>query len=295
MMKLKSGDIVEVIAPSSFPKGNQWKRGLDILQSWGLKPRLGKTALKPWLFHANTNKRRSHFLNQAFLNPSSSAVWMLKGGYGLQKLMPSFIKSFSRSIQNKLFIGYSDGTPLHFYLNSQNRPTWHAPVICELSELPENELMILKNMLLGIKKEIVFKHLKPLKVYTKRTLKAEIIGGNLSLLSSCIGLSWFRCLKPHFLFVEDINEEDYKVDRLLHHLFYSGCLEYTKVILLGSFYPLSRHTIKEKIIKSFSQVCRIPVISALPCGHKPRNHPLPFKIPAKLVIQKNKAVLTIRL
>ena len=294
-MKLKPGDILDIVAPSSFPKNSQWKKGLKILQNWGLIPRLDKEAIAPWLFHSNSNKERSYFLNRAFSNRDSSAVWMLKGGYGMQKLMPFFIKNYSKNFKKKLFIGYSDGTALHLYLNSQNLATLQAPLITELPGLSKSELVLLKNTLFGEKKEIVFSNLKTLNKIPKQTLKADIIGGNLSLLSSCVGLPWFPSFRSHFLFIEDVNEEDYRVDRLLHHLFYSGSLRGVRAIFFGSFYPLNNSSLKAKVLKSFSDVCNIPMIFGLPCGHKPPHYPLPFKTPAELVIQRDKVVLKIKL
>ena len=295
MMKLKSGDVIDVIAPSSAPENNQWKRGFKILQNWGLNPRLANRAIDPWLFHSNSNKKRSSFLNQAFLNKESSAVWMLRGGYGLQKLMPFFIKSRSQNFNKKLFIGYSDGTALHLYLNSKKQKTLQGPVICELPKLSQRELSYLKAILLGTRKEIVFKNLNLFKKTSKKILKAPVIGGNLSLLSSCVGTLWFPSFQSHFLFIEDVNEEDYKVDRLLHHLFYSGALKGVKALLFGYFHPLSKNALKTKVLKSFSDVCQIPMVFGLPCGHKKNHYPLPFKTSAELTMQGDKAGLKIKL
>ena len=298
-MNLKSGDYIDIIAPSSFPKNNQWKKGVKILQGWGLKPHLEKNFISPWLFHSHNNKKRSFFLNQSFSNSKSSAVWMLRGGYGLQKLMPSFIKSYPKKSKKKLFIGYSDGTALHLYLNSKNYPTLQASSLCELPDLSKRDLSLLKNILFGIKKEIVFKSLncfstKPLKKKTQK-IRAPIMGGNLTLLSSCIGTTWFPQFQSHFLFIEDVNEEVYKVDRLLHHLFYSGSLKGVKALLLGSFSPLSKEVLKNKVLKSFSDVCNIPIIFGLPCGHNRSHQALPFKVPSELRIDKDQAELKILL
>ena len=294
-MKLKSGDTLDIVAPSSAPKSSQWKKAFRILQSWGLKPRLAKGTIAPWLFHSNNNKKRSFFLNQAFFHKDSSAVWMLRGGYGLQKLMPDFIKNYSKNSKKKLFIGYSDGTALHLYLNSQKQKTLQASTVCELPDLSKKELSHLKDILFGVKKEIVFKNLKLFKKSSKKTLKAPIIGGNLSLLSSSVAAPWFPSFQSHFLFIEDVNEEDYKIDRLLHHLFYSGALKGVKALLFGHFHPLSRNALKTKVLKSFSEVCSIPMIFGLPCGHKSPHYPLPLKSSAELTIQGTKAVLKIRL
>lgn len=289
-MKLHANAIIDIVAPSSPPQNMKWKRGIQILQSWGFYPRWDKNILSPWMFHSCKNSQRSQLLNQAFSNKDSSIVWILRGGYGLQKLMPSFIKNPCRK---KLFIGYSDGTALHLYLNGQNWRTLHAPSVAELSDLPRNNLTLLKSVLLGRKKEITFKNLGCLNPPFGKTLKAKITGGNLSLLSSSVGAPWFASLKrSHFLFIEDVKEEDYKVDRLLHHLFYAGALKKTKALLFGGFPPLSRMQFK-KVLKNFSEVCPIPMLFGLPCGHQIPHHPLPFQTPAKLSFKTRQGSLTV--
>lgn len=293
-MTLKQGDRIDIIAPSSFPKDSQWRRGLKILQSWGLKPQLPKESIAPYLWHSNSNRQRSYFLNKAFSNPDSSAIWMIRGGYGMQKLMPSFIKNYSANYKKKLFIGYSDGSALHFYLNGKNHKTLQAPLICELPHLSVKELSFLKDVLFGIKKEIVFNNLKVQSNSPKRILKAPIVGGNLSLLSSSVGTAWLPRFKSHFLFIEDINEEDHKFDRMLCHLFYSGFLKGIKALLFGVFSPLNSPSLQKKLFKSFSDICDIPMVFGLPCGHCAPHYPLPFNAPAELVIQGNKASLKVR-
>lgn len=293
-MKLKSGDIVDIIAPSSAPKNKKWKKGIQILQGWGLKVRLAHNALSPWLFHSHNNSRRSHFLNQAFLRKDSSAVWMLRGGYGMQKLLPSFTKHYSKPTPKKIFIGYSDGTALHLFLNGRKQKTLHAPTIGELPDLSKKELAHLKNILFGLKKEVNFKKLDLITKSKKRNIKADIIGGNLSILSSSIGTPWFPSLKSHFLFIEDINEEDYKIDRMLFHLLHSGVLKGVKALLFGPFPPLKYQVLKN-ILKAFYSACPIPMVFGLPCGHKTlSSYALPLKSPAELILQKDKAELKIK-
>lgn len=294
-MNLRVGDIVDVIAPSSPPKNKQWNKGIKILEDWGLKARFSEKALSSWLFHSHSNQQRSAFLNRAFANKDSSTVWMLRGGYGLQKLMPSFVRSYSKKQKRKLFIGYSDGTPLHLYLNSRKQSTWHAPVVSELPDLSQRELLRLRNILFGKTKQIVFKNLKVFGTSFQKKIKAPILGGNLSLLSTSLGTPWFPKLSSHFLFIEDVNEEAYKLDRMLHQLFYSGALKGVKALLFGSFPPLSRSFLKTKVLRSFSEVCSFPMVFGLPCGHIRSNHPLPFNKPAELIFQRDTASLKIQL
>ena len=288
---MKQARLIDIIAPSSPPKNNRWKKGVKILQDWGFKVRFSPSALSPYSFHSNTNQKRALFLNQAFSSTDSSIVWMLRGGYGFQKLIPSFIKKYSKKASKKLFVGYSDGAVLHTYLNQKNQETLHAPTVSELSDLTKPELNCLKGILLGEKEKIVFKNLKLFNSSSRGVLKGAIRGGNLSLLSSSMGLPWLSSFKSGFLFLEDVNEESYKVDRMLHHLFYAGALKSIRAILFGNFNPLNKKSFL-KVLQSFSQALSIPLIYNLPCGHSNR-YPLPFNTPASLTCQNGNVCLTV--
>ena len=286
-MFLREKDQVFIVAPSSEPKDLKWKKGIQILESWGLKVRFNPNQIKPILFHSNSNQKRAFFLKQAFKSSLCSAVWMLRGGYGCQKLISDFK---SAGLQNhKFFIGYSDGTALHLYLNGRDQKSLHAPTVSELSALSWSELRALKKLLFGEKEKLIFNQLKSFKSYSKKILKGRITGGNLSLLSSSIGTLPFPPFE--FLFLEDVNEEPYKIDRFLHHLFYSGALKSTKAILFGDFYPLNKKSFLQTL-KSFSQVCSLPFIWNIPCGHK-RKKPLLFNAFSELSLEGFKARLIV--
>ena len=288
---MKQSYLIDIIAPSSPPKNKKWKRGIQILRDWGFKTRFSSNQISPSLFHAHTDYKRADFLNRAFLAKDSSIVWMLRGGYGFQKLIPSFIKKGSKTAKKKLFVGYSDGSALHLYLNQKNQVTLHAPTVSELAELSQKELNALKEVLLAEKKELVFNNLKQFGKSSHKVLKGRVTGGNLSLLSSSMGPSWLSSFKPSFLFLEDVNEEAYKVDRMLYHLLYAGALKSVRAILFGGFDPLNRKSFL-KVLQSFSQACSTPLVYNLPCGHK-KHYPLPFNTPACLTFQKNRACLTV--
>ena len=370
MFRLNRGDAVDITAPSSPPpKGGEWRRGLQILKGWNLKPRFPEKALNPWLYHANTDSQRAFFLKQAFDRKESAAVWALRGGYGLQKIMPAFIKYFEsrksgrrrggpaaalaspapaspalespalespalesaalaraaaaerRPVANrwrkeKLFIGYSDSSLLHFYLNNQNQPTVHAPSIADLAALSPKDLSCLKQVLFGEKTEAVFHGLKavlpPLFLKKRRgggkglssarrltdaggsgpdngggaVLRAPVRGGNLSLLSGSAGTDWLPKLSGCFLFIEDVNEAAFRIDRMLWDLLAAGALKAVKAILFGSFHPLKTRQIKNPLSESLSSVCSVPLVFGLPCGHGAAQRPLPLNCPAELNFQE---------
>ena len=276
---------IYIIAPSSAPKNKDWIKGIKILEDWGFKVYFNPESLGKDHFHAHNHKKRLYFLKSAFLNSSPGIVWMLRGGYGFQKLIPKF--SQYKIKKNCLFVGYSDGTPMHLFLNRQNQKTLHAPTVCELPELSRFELNHLKSILLNKKKKVCFEQIKSFKSYPKKTLKGKITGGNLSLMSSSVGV--FNFPNSDFLFIEDINEPAYKVDRMLFHLLYSGLLKSVKAILLGDLHPLNKNSI-HKIWEGFSKACSIPLFFNLPCGHK-NKRALPLNVLSELHIEGSKARL----
>ena len=287
-MKLSPGDFVDIIAPSSPPKDESWKKGLQILKSWGLKVRFPEESLKPWGFHANSNKLRYRFLKQSFENPLSKAVWCLRGGYGSQKLMERF--SSKTRLQKKLFIGFSDATAIHLRLNQLGWPSLHGPFVSDLPNMSHKNQELLRKLLFGETKEQIFKNLKVLNPPKQKVLKAPLVGGNLSLLQTSIGCHWFPNLHSHFVFLEDVNEEAYRVDRALHHLFFAGAFKGVKALIFGAFQPTKSSQI-HKVLKSFSEFSKIPLVTGLPCGHLKNNQPLPFKTSCELHFLENQKIL----
>ena len=300
---------ISIIAPSSPPKNKTWRKSLKILKDWGLKVDFSDKSLSSYLFHANTDSKRALFLKKAFANQASSVIWMLRGGYGFQKLqfvfselVLDFKKTFKKK-QTKLFVGYSDGTVLHLYLNAKKKASLHAPTLSELESLSPKEQKTLRSVLLGETQQVVFKGLK---VFVPKTLKSvfkkkrvkeletkpitgKITGGNLSLISTSVGT--LKLPSTEFLFLEDVHESAYKVDRMLHHLLYSGVLKSTKAILFGDFYPLKNKEL-QKIFESFSQSSSLPLVWGLPCGHSQRM-PLPFNTKAELSLKGKQATLKV--
>lgn len=282
---------IYMIAPSSPPKNKKWLKGVDILKSLGFKLYHHPHWLKPDFLHANNDHKRSLFLKQAFSSKSCSIVWMLRGGYGFQKLIPSFKKDYLKIKKHKkLFIGYSDGTAMHLFLNNKNWKTLHAPTISELADLSSQELTSLKQVLLDKKPSVVFNRLQSFKHYSNKKLKGKIWGGNLTLLASSIGTQSFPAFD--FLFIEDTGEPIYKIDRYLHQLLYAGYLKSVKAILFGNFDSLTKKSFYV-LLKNFSKVCSADLIFNLPCGHKNKK-PLPLNTLAKLSIEGSRTFLEVK-
>ena len=280
---LKQGDRVDVVLSSSPPKNDQWKEGVRILKSWGLRIHLPRGLARGSVFLSD--EKRLAGLERSFQSPGK-AVWALRGGYGSQKLLP-FLKR--GKISQKLLIGFSDVTALHFYLNRMGHSGLHGPSVGDLPRLLKRDLDLLKGTLFGTKKEIIFKGLKALSPFIAIPEKFPLLGGNLTLLQTSVGYSWMKPFPPCFLFLEDVNEKPYQVDRALCQLFYSGMLREVRAVFLGSFSPLTSRELKT-VFLSFSRIFKRPVFMGVPAGHGSRNAPLPLNTLAEALPSAPQAV-----
>ena len=220
-----------------------------------------------------------------------------------------FLYAMSPPPVPKLFIGYSDVTALHIFLNQQWKwPTLHFPVLTHLKQASPQTIKHFKRMVESPATPdhaSVFNNLKlwnPKQIFNKRgktkTLSAFLTGGNMTLIQSSIGTMWAGHFQNRFLFLEDTGESPYRLDRSLWHIQNAGVLRGAKAVLLGDFIPprsQDRSAMKE-VLRSFALKVSCPVIGTLPCGHgSQETWPLPFRTKGTLKLHylTNKAQLHI--
>ncbi len=230
--------------------------------------------------------QKKEFQLQDLLSSLSSpnpVIWSLRGGYGSMRLIPDLMK-LKKPKLIKCFIGFSDNTALHLFLNQKwNWPTLHG---INYSSIPyhRKEYLELLKILQGKVKEKSFK-LKPLNDPAKEASSIEgvIVGGNLRIIQSSLGTTWQIKTKNKILFLEDVGERGYSLDRMFEQLYQANIINnQVKAIVLGPFTEGLEKNGKDftgKAIKRWSQLLEIPFYSNLPCGHGPRNFTLPFNTP----------------
>jgi muramoyltetrapeptide carboxypeptidase len=155
----------------------------------------------------------------AFTNNISKAIWAIRGGYGAAKLIP-FLDELSPPKTNKLLLGFSDITALHLFLeNKWHHASLHCAVINQLINNPEL-LYELKPILFGEEVQIIYDQLIPLNDLAKlnEIINATITGGNLSIVQTSIATSWQINTENKIIFLEDVGEEGYRIDRMLNQL-----------------------------------------------------------------------------
>lgn len=288
---LRSGSLVDIVAPGSACGLAELLGASQSLKEMGLVPRYSRDLFQgknPIL--SAPDSHRFLQLKRALLDSQSEAVWCLRGGYGSLRLLPELSK-LTPPKKTKLFIGYSDITSLHIFLQQQwGWSTLHAPVLERLGkqQMSARERRALFSLMFGSQKEISYK-LKPLNARARRPhrLKSTLTGGNLSVLQSGIGTEWQVEPRGKFLFIEDIFEKPHRVDRMLHHFLQAGLFEGCHGVLFGDFILEDKKLLQlmwRKVVGPFVEKLKIPALKGLPCGHGPLQMPLPFGTKAELVL-----------
>jgi len=273
---LKPGDTVGILATARKNLENNLGPATSWLESWGLKVKIGKTIGLDYHQLAGTDEERAEDLQEMLDNPNIKAIWCVRGGYGTVRIIDKI--DFTKFKKNpKWIIGFSDVTVLHSHLNTMGYASIHAimPVSTKASEEAKETL----------RKALFGEHLEyTLPCENMNRLgkaKGELVGGNLSILYSLFGSPSAIDCSDKILFIEDLDEYLYHIDRMMMNLKRNGCLESLKGIIVGGMTKMHDNEIAwgknaEEIIDDVTQNYKIPIIYNFPAGHMADNHALIF-------------------
>ena len=275
LSKLRKGDEINIIAPSSFiEKEETLIEGIDILKKWGLKIIHNGNLKKKYGYFAGDDLTRFEELEKA---QNSKLIFFAKGGWGSARLLEK-----NPTWGDGLMIGFSDTCSLLLSKYSQGHfGSIHGPMITTLYKEPEWSLKRLRNLLFeGYVDDIKGISLK------KGTAKGEIIVSNLTIASFLIGTNHFPELRKKIIIFEDINEDIYKIDRLLTYLRMTKKLNGIAGIGFGSFSddlcnPEWKELLKSLIIERLQEF-DYPILFDLPIGHLSGNACIPLGCEATL-------------
>lgn len=294
--RLKLGDTLGVIAPSSALPDHVVERAIKNLEGLGFKLQLGKNLRAKNGYLAGTDEQRLEDLHWAFSNKEIDAVWCIRGGYGATRILPKV--DFNLIKKNpKILIGYSDITALHVAIYQKTGlVTFHGPVgTSDYNDFTKsNALNILMNPTPQYKLDHAAENLKnesnlfKVEVITKGQCQGPLVGGNLSLLSAMDGTPYaLKNLKGKILFMEDIDERPYRIDRMLTQMLQSHDFTQLAGIALGVFEGCNPKTDENSLslmecLKDRLGNLGIPVIYGLSFGHISHQFTLPMGIEARL-------------
>lgn len=277
---LSPNTIIEIIAPSgrvARPAESDFAAIEKLLKSWGYQARFGKHLLGDHPFLANTTELRFEDLKNALLAKDSEAIWCYRGGSGAIELLP-LLDSLPPTSE-KLFLGFSDITSLHtFFMQRWGWTTFHGPLARQtaVNEADEDSILSVKNIFQG--KLTTIHDFTPLNTHASQSVTGEVVGGNLCILTHAFGTPYQIKINNQILLLEDLNEEAYKIRRMLSQLSLSGLLKNTKAIIFGEFTskdPEQRKWIADEI-KLFAETQPFPVYQTFSIGHGKRNIVMPL-------------------
>ncbi len=283
---LRPGDTIAVIAPAGQlrdPAG--FHHGISILGEMGFVPRFPPQLWPGTGYLADTDNNRAEEFNRAWADPEISAVIALRGGYGCLRMATMIDLELVRR-QPKLLIGFSDLTILHNYLHQQTGLiSLHGPTLSTLASSSQDSRARFHQCLKGNWRHPLF--CKGGEVLRRSgTVRGRLIGGNLSSLLTLIGTPFAPVFSDGILFLEDVGEPLYRIDRMLTQLWLSGKLENVAGIILGDF-SLNQEMAMLDTIRHHEAIWnrilelthhhnkQIPVWGGFPFGHGPVNMTLP--------------------
>lgn len=234
--RLKFGDTIGIISPASPESYDKIQQSISVISDLGFKVKTGNHVYDKLGHLAGTDKSRADDIMDAFLDDNIDMILCMRGGYGTMRLLPYL--QFDVIMQNpKIFIGYSDITTLlNSFSSKSSLITFHGPMLTSDWSNENTIDSFLFTLMEGTHPFCIENPFDtPLISNTDAEVQGELVGGNLSLICSTIGTPYEINTENKILFIEEVGEEPYAVDRMLTHLLLANKLQRCKGLLLGQF------------------------------------------------------------
>ena len=291
---LQPGDEVAILSPASFPPTENWKQGVEVLESWGLRVRMAPNYLSRHFGLGGTDAERLSDLQQMIDDPSIKAIFPIRGGYGVSRLLDSL--DFTGFVSSpKWVVGFSDITALLCELDSIGYASIHGPMPHNFCQ--KGGESALQNLYTALFEGVVSVAAPSHPLNRLGEASAEIIGGNLSLLAHLVGSQTFASTDGKILFIEEIGERLYHVDRMLVQLKRAGLFQNLAGLLIGGFTDCNEASLTigksaYELVAEHTSGTSFPIAFDFPAGHIPNNQPLIFGVKSKLLVNSAGIQLT---
>lgn len=295
---LKKGDTIAILAPAGILKGRAEtiQKATKLAESWGLNVVLGKNLFNQNNHFAGTDDERAEDFQKALDNPNIKAIWAARGGYGSVRLLDRL--DFTKFMGNpKWIIGYSDITAFHNHIHNLGFETLHAMMATSLEEKPEE----ITKTISSYKKALFGEQLSysiPSSNYNRLgEVSGQLIGGNLAIVTSMLGSKSQLDTKDKILFLEEIGEYKYSIDRMLQSLKRANYFSTIKAVIIGDISLIKKNTTKwgstveQLILDALPK--DIPILFDFPAGHEPDNRAMIFGRKIKMTVNKGDQLSTV--
>ncbi|MBC3758371.1 LD-carboxypeptidase [Hyunsoonleella sp. SJ7] len=294
---LKAGDTVAIVAPSGILKHREREveQAKALLKRWGLHSVVGTHVFNQANHFAGTDDERCEDLQKALDDPKISAIWCARGGYGTVRILDKLdFTTFKK--HPKWVIGYSDITALHNAIHNAGVESLHALMCVSLTkdELEiEASISTFQNALFG----------KPLNYTLEGTsynkigeASGQLVGGNLTMLHTMLGSETSIDVSDKILFIEEIGEYKYHIDRMLQSLKRAGYFDSCKGVIVGDMTKLRKNTtlwgtsVEQLVLDALSDY-DFPIAFNMPAGHEKDNRALILGRTIQLEVEKTKSTI----
>ena len=297
--KLRTGDIIGLIAPSSTPSAEEKiEKGAAYLEHLGYRLKFGKYIRNAHGYLAGTDEERAADFNNMVRDKNVKAIFAIRGGYGTPRIL-QMIDYRSLKQNPKIIVGYSDITALQLAIFRRIRMvTFSGPMTGVemwkgIDPYTEEHFW---RLLTSIKITGVLKNPidEPLRILKIGKAHGRLIGGNFSLIACLMGTPFLPKLSGSILFLEEIEEAPHRVDRMLAQLLNAGILQKLAGLVFGKFTdcnpsnPSELHLTVDQIQVEYAKKVKCPVVANFPYGHIRRKLTVPIGLQAVLNTKKSR-------
>jgi len=291
---LQPGDTIYITAPAKAIEESVVLEAKKTLETWGLNVRVAPHCLGRAAYFSGTDAERLADFQHGLDDPSIKAILCARGGYGCVRIVEEL--DWTAFQQNpKWIVGFSDVTVFHQKINQLGVESIHGIMPLGFTEGSMEAKETLHKALFG---ESIILEASPVKENRMGTAKGSLIGGNMTIIYSLIGTELSYTFKNKILFIEDIGEHIYKVDRMLHAFKLAGIFNQISGLILGGFTEMEDtdvpfgKTIEELISEQVVNL-GIPVAFNVPIGHIPDNQAVVVGRTVTLTVTQTKSTLLI--
>lgn len=288
---LRPGDCIHAIAPSSpFPATLGWC-GLGWLAS-RYRVCFSRDVFRTHGYLAGTDDLRAQQLTRALQDPQARAIVAMRGGYGLHRIVGRVDWSLLAA-NPKWIVGFSDITALHVEAAAAGIMSMHASM---LAQLGRGDAHARQRWLEALEHPEQPRCWTGLTTWKTGQAAGPLVGGNLSVLhASCVAGRW-RLPEGAILFIEDVGERPYRLDRMLTTLLHGGHFDAASGVIVGQLtdcYPGADGWTAEQVVREVLGNLSVPIVAGLPAGHDLRNDPIILGAPARIIAGPSEASVII--
>jgi muramoyltetrapeptide carboxypeptidase len=273
--RVRDGSLVDVIAPSGPFDVEGFRAGVGWLEKQGFRVRHRADVFAREGFLAGGDARRLDELHEALAAPDSDLVWAARGGYGVTRIVERLDLALVRRA-SKLLVGFSDLTALHGAWHRAGVPSVHGTMVARLAREPDPS----RAATLGLLRTGRAAPLSGTTLHAGRA-SGPLAGGNLALLAAACGTTFQPDLSGCVLFLEDVGERPYRLDRMLVQCRQAGLFRGIVGLVWGDFTGCEEKdgsSSSAEVLAEHTRALGLPAIAGLPSGHGDVNWPLPFGV-----------------